>query len=194
MYVTGLQSAHTLTFYRNASMNIYSNQLQSYCSSGLLTQDIVKHFFTYHSDSGWLTRNFTVNHNALKGSRAGKLEKKGYRVIKIFGKAYKEHHIVWLYHYGYLPKHQIDHINRIRDDNRIENIRECSNAENNQNRGISPLNTSGYPGVYWNKRQNQWHARIGVNNKRIHLGYFNTKEDAIKAYDVAKKQHHSFSS
>jgi hypothetical protein len=175
-------------------MNIYSNHIQSYYSSNVITQDLVKCLFTYHSISGWLTWNITSNRNALKNSRAGKTDKNGYRIIKILGKPYKEHRIVWLYHYGYLSKDQIDHINRIKDDNRIENLRECSNAENHQNRGISPLNTSGYPGIYWSKISNKWHARIGVNNKRLHLGFFDKLEDAIKAYDVAKKQHHPFSS
>ena len=57
-----------------------------------------------------------------KGKKAGSFATKGYRVVVINKKTYKEHRLVWLYHYGHMPKDQIDHINRIRDDNRIENL------------------------------------------------------------------------
>lgn len=74
-----------------------------------------------------------------------------------------------------------DHINRNPLDNRKDNLRQASKNENNQNHKRFINNTSGFSGVNWHKKQNKWHARITVNNKRIHLGYFNTKYEAIIA-------------
>ena len=69
-----------------------------------------------------------------KGDEAGCLSaSSGYITIGVHGKSYRAHHLVWLYHYGVLPK-MLDHINNIRHDNRIENLRETTHAENQLNR------------------------------------------------------------
>ena len=154
------------------------------------TQDQVRALFDY-KDGGLYWK--TPRNKIRVGDRAGHTNKRGYRKIKINSNCYQEHHVIWLWHHGTWPKDQIDHINRIRDDNRIENLRECSNAENHQNRKLSPKNTSGQTGVYWSKVANKWHSRITLNNKRIHLGFYDNLEDAAAAYLVAKKQHHTFS-
>lgn len=83
-----------------------------------------------------------------------------------------------------------DHINGNTLDNRKCNIRKCTNAENARNQKRRRDNTSGYKGVSYFKRDNNYRARIKVNYKQIHLGYFNNKTDAAKAYDVAAKKYH----
>lgn len=147
----------------------------------MITQERIKTLFDY--DYGCLYWKIKRPHIKV-GDRAGYTQSKGYRAIKIDGKSYKEHHLIWLYHTGSLPKEQIDHINQIKDDNRIENLRECSNAENHQNRKLTA-------GVY--KHTNgKWHARICINRKRVSLGYFQTKEEAEKVYLDAKSKYHPF--
>lgn len=74
-----------------------------------------------------------------------------------------------------------DHINRNELDNRKSNLRPATFTENAQNRSLFKNNTSGITGVGWHKNTNNWRARITVNNKQICLGYFDNKEDAIKA-------------
>ena len=83
-------------------------------------------------------------------------------------------------------KIHVDHINGNPLDNRKENLRLCSNKENTKSKNKSKSNTSGYKGVFFIKYRNKcWNARIGIDYKTIHLGYFYTKEDAAKAYNEA---------
>jgi hypothetical protein len=84
----------------------------------------------------------------------------------------------------------VDHINKDILDNRKENLRVCTNAENCQNRKIRSTNTSGYKGVSFVKHINKWQARIYVNKVEINLGYFVNKNDAAIAYNNAAIQHH----
>lgn len=78
----------------------------------------------------------------------------------------------------------VDHINRNPLDNRKCNLRICTQQQNQTNHGVSSNNTSGTTGVYWSKAKNKWNVRIQVNYKQIHLGYFDTLEEAI---EVRKK-------
>ena len=84
---------------------------------------------------------------------------------------------------------EIDHINHDKLDNRKENLRKVTHSENCQNRPLNKRNKSGYKGVHWFKNEKKWSARLGVNGKRIFLGYFDNKKDAAKAYDIAAKKH-----
>ena len=120
--------------------------------------------------------------NSVKiGDIAKSVDGKGYIHVSIDGKRYKAHRLIWMFVYGYMPENQIDHINRVRDDNRIENLREVSQSCNTQNSGIRSDNTSGIKGIYWHKKRNNWAARITVNGKRKNLGGFKNKVDAAKA-------------
>lgn len=88
---------------------------------------------------------------------------------------------------------EIDHINGDTLDNRKENLRLATHAQNKHNRGKLKNNTSGIKGICWHKDRRKWHARIGIDGKRIHLGLFPTKELASQAYkDAAKKYHKQF--
>lgn len=75
----------------------------------------------------------------------------------------------------------VDHINRRRYDNRKENLRCCGSIENCRNRCVSISNKSGVTGVYYDKARNKWAAHITFNGRKIFLGRFQDKEDAIKA-------------
>lgn len=81
---------------------------------------------------------------------------------------------------------QVDHINGNKLDNRRSNLRLCNNSQNQMNQSKKKgVFRSDYKGVCWKKQQGKWYARIGVNYKRIHLGYFNTEKEAALAYNAA---------
>lgn len=125
------------------------------------------------------------------GKECGNIDFQGYRAIKINGKTFKAHRLAWLHYYGEWPKGQIDHINRVRDDNRIENLRDVTRSQNQQNVSIRRTNTSGAKGVYFFKGTGKWHARICVNGKQKHLGFFNDLRLAASAYSEAAAKYHT---
>ena len=84
---------------------------------------------------------------------------------------------------------QVDHINRNGLDNRRENLRLCTNAQNSRNRGMQKHNTTGFNGVSWRKARRKYQARIIVNGKIFYLGHFTTAEEAAKAWDEAAVKH-----
>jgi len=89
------------------------------------------------------------------------------------------------------PKNKVtDHINGNTLDNRKENLRICTSAENQYNRGPQKNNTSGYKGVSWNKQDKKWRAAVKHFGKQIYLGSYNNKEEAAKAYDAKIKELH----
>ena len=116
----------------------------------------------------------------------------GYISIRIDGDRHLAHRLAWMYVYGVLAKKSLDHINGIPSDNRICNLRECTHAENHQNRGMQSNNKSGFPGVSWHKARNNWRSVIAINQKSTHLGSFSTPEAAYAAYCKAKAEIHLF--
>lgn len=84
----------------------------------------------------------------------------------------------------------VDHINGNTFDNRKQNLRVCTGAENARNRKIDKRNTSGHKGVFWNKDSKNWRAMIRIDRHLIHLGSFNDINDAIQAYAEASKKYH----
>ena len=115
-------------------------------------------------------------------SKHGRIRRK---VGSIFDKNYYAHRIIWLHYYGCWPKDQIDHINHDTTDNRIINLREVSQLENQKNRSHQKNSTTGYTGVSWHKINKKYIARIKVNHKHIHLGSYDNLEEAIKARELA---------
>jgi 5-methylcytosine-specific restriction endonuclease McrA len=95
----------------------------------------------------------------------------------------KAHQFAWYCVYGNCDTEEIDHINGIKDDNRICNLRSVTHQKNLWNR----KNDKGY---HWNKNANKWKAQITFNNKQIYLGYFNTEQEAKQAYLNAKEKYH----
>ena len=154
-----------------------------------VTQELVRKMFEYRD--GKLVRRITRSQRNKVGDEAGTLEKSGYKRFSIDGKHYRVHRIVWLYHYGEFPDGQIDHINHDRTDNRIENLEMKSNLANARNQRVRKNNTSGALGVTWFKRDKKWRAAIQVLSKNIHLGYFDTIEEAI-SMRLTANDHYGF--
>lgn len=82
----------------------------------------------------------------------------------------------------------VDHINGNTLDNRKSNLRNCTHSQNMANRGVTKQNKSGFKGVSFHKQHQKWHAKITVMRKKIHIGYFETPEDAASAYDAKAKE------
>lgn len=130
----------------------------------------------------WLPRNDC----GMKGFNckfAGKeamtcVERKGYLNGKIFDRHIKAHRVVWALHFGEWPNGQIDHINGVKSDNRIENLRVVTNRTNCRNQSKPKSNTSGWIGVSFNKSNGRWCAKYKKNYKTIHVGYFNCPTSA----------------
>lgn len=150
-----------------------------------LSQDLLKETLLYDPQTGiFLWKK--PGKKRVVGNVAGTHNKKlGYVVICVNRKYYFAHRLAWLYVHGEYPAQRIDHINRIRNDNRICNLREVSCKQNLENSGMWNTNTSGYKGVCWNKRAKKWIAQITHNYKHQNLGYFDTKEEAHEAYKEA---------
>lgn len=146
----------------------------------MITSDIIKEYFDYSQD-GYLVWKKRTSNRINVGDRSGVVNTLGYRVIRLKTKLYLEHILIWCYHNNEYPDCQIDHINRIRTDNRIENLRLAHNNQRDQlqNTNMFKHNTSGFKGVSWCKARNNWECYITVNGKRKNLGRFVDINDAI---------------
>lgn len=145
----------------------------------MLTQEYLRAHLHYNPETGIFTR-IKENGTAHIGDIAGTLSQTGYIYISVKGKGHRAHRLVWLYLYGKFPDRLIDHINGIRHDNRLCNLRECSKAENTVNSKIDKRNKLGFKGV--RKSGNNFSARATIDYKEYHLGNFKTKEEASDAY------------
>jgi hypothetical protein len=125
-----------------------------------------------------------------RGQELGSVGDGGYVRLSYRGKQVAAHHLAWRIMTGRWPEQEIDHINRVRHDNRFENLRLATRSENSQNGPKKSTNTSGFKGVHWHKRSRAWVARIMVERDEIHLGSFRTREEAYAAYVAAAKEFH----
>ena len=108
--------------------------------------------------------------NIKPGYRAGGNNGRGYRGVAFDGMKFLEHRIIFLWHHGYWPENGVDHINRCRDDNRIENLREVSKSCNALNCVERVNNTSGVIGVSFDNECKSWLSQLILNGKRKYLG------------------------
>lgn len=127
-----------------------------------------------------------ANRAQLKGQVAGCLDSDGYVVIKLDRKLYKAHRLAIVYMKGRNFLGKVDHKNRVRNDNRYENLRITDTAGNNCNKGRQVNNTSGHTGVTWQKRAKKWRAYIKRGTKEIHLGLFSDLADAVTTRQAAE--------
>lgn len=145
-----------------------------------LTQEQATNLFNYKDDKLYWRVN--RGNNKLIGKPAGNFRKDGYCVTRINKIPYLNHRLIWLYVYGEFPSKFIDHIDGNPSNNRLDNLREANNTENNWNKKMQSNNTSGYKGVDWNKNMAKWRAKASVDGKSVHLGYYSTPEEAAIAY------------
>lgn len=150
------------------------------------TEQHIRDFFEYDPITGIITARVSFGpHKA--NSRVGGRKRNGYRVVGAFWKVYPEHHLAWFLYHGRWPTEAIDHINGVRDDNRIENLREVTHAENCKNRRRMKNNSSGVQGVYYSERHKMWKANIQANGHAVFLGYYRTIDEATIARKAAER-------
>ena len=146
-----------------------------------LTQKCIQSLFTYR-EGNLYWKNVNNNRIIKNGDKSGSLNKDGYYYVKINSKRYKSHRLIFLYHYGYLPK-ELDHIDGDRGNNLIENLQDISHRNNiiksiNKSKCLSQ-----YFGVTWDKSRNKWLVQIQIKGKIKHLGRFGSETDAALAYN-----------
>lgn len=155
----------------------------------MITQEELKKALNYDPSTGIFTRKIKSS-NQKPGVIVGAKNKGGYLFAMINGERYSLHRLAWLYFYGRMPHGDIDHINGVRDDNRIDNLRECSRSKNCMNKKINSNNVSGVKGVGWHAQRGKWRARIMTGYKSVFLGWFDSVEDAEKAIVEARNKMH----
>lgn len=166
--------------------------------SAPFTADLARELFRYDPETGLLywqqrslhhfkDRSYWRRWNAKwAGKETSSISPTGYKRLNYRGQFYLVHRVVWLVVHGEWPD-VIDHVNGIKQDNRLVNLRAVSQCENARNARLFTTNTSGVVGVSFDARDNRWHAYIGVGkNHRQSLGHFKTKEEAIAARRAAE--------
>lgn len=148
----------------------------------MLTQEQIKQLFTYRDGALY---NRPGRSGVKAGSRAGWVQKEtGYRMVMINRKAYREHILVWIYHHGKRPSGMIDHVSHVRDDNRIEKLRDVSNGVNQLNQKKNRGTKSGVMGVSLLRNSNgfvSFRPEVSVNGKSVKLGCYS---DIVEAAAV----------
>lgn len=154
-----------------------------------MTLDVLTSLLHYDQFTG----KFYWKAGRRAGKEAGFGRNRGRIQICIQGKNFYAHRLAWKFVYGVMPTGVIDHMNGDPLDNRICNLRETDQSGNlgNQRRAARHNKSSGLLGV--SKKNNRWRAAIKVNKKTIHIGTFDTKEQAFAAYVAKKREVHRLS-
>lgn len=147
----------------------------------------------YNSDEGtftWRRRGRPFFDNRFAGTPALNVQNRdGYLCGAIGGRQYLAHRVAWATYYGEWPDGQMDHINGIRNDNRIANLRVVTAFENQKNRGIPNGSKSGVLGVSWRARSKSWQVYICVDGRRIYVGSYQTIPEAAAAREAADRKY-----
>lgn len=117
------------------------------------------------------------------------LTPEGYRHGTIFGVHHLAHRVAWAISHGAWPAEDTDHINGVRDDNRLQNLRAVPRQENCRNSAVRRDNSSGVLGVSWSTRDKKWRAQIRVGGRQLCLGYFSTLDAAAESRAAASARY-----
>ena len=157
-----------------------------------MTAERLRSLLHYDPETGVFTWRVATSFRVHVGQVAGCLDNTGYLKVGVDGCRHLLHRLAWLHTYGVWPSGQVDHINRIRVDNRIANLRDVPPTGNIQNSGISRRNRSGVKGVSWVPKAGKWKSFICASHKYIYLGLFSDIDDAIAARKAAEAKYHPF--
>jgi len=153
----------------------------------MTTQERLKELFYYQR--GQLIRRVLAGSRGVAGEIAGTLNSNGYIYITVDNNRYFAHRLIWLYHYGYLPKY-LDHKYGKEIGNYVWNLRPCTASQNRYNSKTPTTNNSGVKGISWDKSRLLWLARIKINGKGKFLGRFNSKKEAAKVVSASRVAYH----
>lgn len=141
--------------------------------------------FTYDPKDGKL--RWKKRDRGLTGKVAGGIDPgRGYRRVRVDGVLVLAHRIIIAMTSGYWPEHEVDHINGMRDDNRLSNLRCVSRSENLRNKRRYKSNKSGKTGVYWHRQHKKWCASVSVGGRSKTIGVFHTRAKAEAARNQAE--------
>ena len=155
----------------------------------ILTQDEVRRLFTYNPETGDVVRRVSAGRRFAVGTVLKSMNDEGYIRTRINLREYKIHRLIWLYVHGVWPSGDIDHINGIKSDNRLANLRDVPRSLNQLNRhSPSRRSTSGFLGVSLDRQTGRWMAQVGFQGKMRRIGSFETPEEASDAYRSAKRE------
>lgn len=155
----------------------------------MLSHSELKRLLHYDPETGVFTWEIQLSPRGVVGGVAGS-PTDGYIIITINRVRYPANRLAWFYHYGVWPTNLIDHKDTDKLNNRIINLREVSNIQNLQNRGLNKNNRSGYKGASWNNKSRKWLSSCCIAGKRYFLGLFETAKEAGDAYKQFAKIHH----
>ncbi len=155
----------------------------------LISLEELKRLVRYEPETGLFYSRVTTCSRRRKGQRLGGLSSRGYLKFTLKGRSYTASRVAWYYMTGRDPKRHIDHINRVKTDNRFANLRLATNAENCRNRKLSKRNTSGFTGVTWDRDAEKWRASIRVDGKLLSFGRFSDINDAMAARRAAELEY-----
>jgi len=154
----------------------------------MISHERLVELLDYDPDTGRFT--WKKNRQRIRqGTIAGAVHPDDYIYIRIDQSGYRAHRLAWFYVYGAWPTGYLDHINRIRGDNRISNLRDVTSQENVINQGVKRTNKSGYKGVWHDKKNGRWVAHIKVKGRAFRLGTYKEKAFAIAARRAAVVRH-----
>ena len=149
----------------------------------------IRQVLEYNKETGKFMWKVRVNSKVPSGANAGTPQNNGYILITIKTKKHLAHRLAWFFEHGEFPNGNIDHINGVRTDNRIVNLRVVTTSENQHNQR-KPRAGNPYLGVSAVKGTKYWQAHIAANGKQKNLGRFKTPEEARDVYIEAKKIWH----
>ena len=136
--------------------------------------------------TGVFTRKVALSNNSKVGETAGNLCN-GYVELSVDGRVYRAHRLAWFYAYGVWPSGKLDHWDLNKTNNAIGNLRDATQSQNGGNNRMRKHNSLGFKGV--TRHGDKFKAAVMINRKRIHLGVFETPEQAAEVYDTAAIQH-----
>lgn len=138
-----------------------------------LTKEYLQSIF-YYKDGELYWKN-TINSRAIKDCVAGHVNSRGYKYITLNKQRYLAHRLIFILFNNYIPNF-IDHIDNNKLNNKIENLRNCTNTQNQYNSKLSKINKSGIKNVYWNKRDKKWQVTLSVHGKQKSFGKYEDLE------------------
>ena len=154
-----------------------------------LTTERLRQVLTYAPETGLFYWRVSNSNRIQIGSIAGTMNAYRYRVIGIDGIRYHATHLATLWMTGEWPE-EVDHKDNDPGNDRWDNLRPCSHAQNMKNMSKHADNSSGHKGVYTSTKGRTWFAQIMSDGKQKYLGSFGTKEQAMSAYNEAARLHH----
>jgi hypothetical protein len=151
-----------------------------------ITQELIRETFDYQDGKLIWKKS---KKSAVLGKVAGAVCGNGYVNVTLDGKTYKAHRLIYILHHGHVPE-MIDHIDRDKTNNRIENLRPATVSQNVCNREAPANSTSGIKGVRFHKRDKKWLAYTKISGKQKHVGTFESMDAAAIAATAARKELH----